>query len=339
MNKGNNSMSIKSNQQSSSSWTLKLAVAALMGVALNSSVVLAEETAAPPVTPPIPGIVAGGIELRPFKEGFNGTEGPVALQDGTLIFTETQANRVTKIAADGSTSIFIKDSNGANGLGFSATGELYAAQTIKPSVGIIYPPEKAKVLADQFEGKPLGRPNDLVVDKRGGVYFTDPGVAAKPGEKPATTPAVYYIKPTGELIRIITDIDRPNGIQLSPDEKVLYVANTAGEYVFAYDVAEDGSIGARRKFALLEGFRKTENGPSSGADGLAVDSKGRLYVATSVGIQIFNDYGVALGIITLPKAPQNLAFSGPDKKVLYVVGRGSAYKIPVLTAGYAGRAK
>lgn len=292
------------------------------------------------VTPPIPGVVPGGIELRPIKSGFTGTEGPIALPDGSgFIFTETQANRITKIGVDGNIGNYIQDSNGANGLAFSANGDLYAVQTLKPSVGIIYPKERAKVLASQFDGKPLNRPNDLVLDKKGGVYFTDPGVNPKPGEAPTGQPAVYYIKPSGELVQIITDIQRPNGIQLSPDEKVLYVANTAGEYVFAYDVAEDGSIGARRKFALLEGYRKTENGFSSGADGLAVDAAGRLYVATSAGIQVFDQVGIALGIIPLPKAPQNLAFAGKDKKTLYVVGRGDAYKIPVLTAGFAGRVK
>ena len=305
----------------------------------TASALAADDSSAPLVTPPIPGVVAGGIELRALKDGFTGTEGPVALADGSLIFTETQVNRITKIGVDDSITNFIKDSNGANGLGFSANGDLYAAQTLKPSVGIIYPPNHAKVLATQFEGKPLNRPNDLVVDKNGGVYFTDPGVAQKPDETSTTKPAVYYIKPTGELVQIITEIQLPNGIQLSPDEKVLYVANTAGEYVFAYDVATDGTVGARRKFALLEGFRKTENGPTSGADGLAVDAAGRLYVATSVGIQVFDQVGIALGIITLPKAPQNIAFAGKDKKTLYVVGRGDAYKIPVLTAGYAGRAK
>lgn len=318
---------------SNKSWTSKLIATAVL------STIAATAWADDPVTPVIPGVVAGGIEIQLIKEGFTGTEGPITLPDGSLIFTETQANRITRIAADGSTSTFIGDSNGANGLGFTVNGDLYAAQTLKPSVGIIYPQSKAKVLADQFEGTPLGRPNDLVVDKKGGVYFTDPGVAAKPGEPPKTKPAVYYIKPSGELLRIITDIERPNGIQLSPDEKVLYVANTAGEYVFAYDVAADGSIGPRRKFALLEGLRKTETGTSSGADGLAVDAEGRLYVATTEGIQVFSRIGIALGTIALPKAPQNLAFAGPDKKTLYVVGRGSAYKFAVLTPGVAGRAK
>lgn len=308
-------------------------------LATGLSQVYADDSAAPLVTPAIPGVVPGGIELRPIKSGFTGTEGPITLPDGSLIFTETQANRITKISLDGSTSSFINDSNGANGLAFAPNGDLYAAQTLKPSVGIIYPANHAKVLAKEFQGKPLGRPNDLVLDKKGGVYFTDPGVAPKPNEAPATKPAVYYIKPSGEVILIADDITRPNGIQLSPDEKILYVANTAGEFVFAYDTAEDGSVGPRRKFALLEGFKKSENGPTSGADGLAVDTAGRLYVATTVGIQVFDKIGIALGIIALPKAPQNLAFAGVDKKTLYVVGRGDAYKIPVLTPGYAGRAK
>ena len=321
---------------------LKNIISALFisATAISAVPAFAEDYGVPPVTPPIPGVIAGGLELRPIKTDFTGTEGPIALPDGSgFIFTETQANRITKIGLDDKTSNFIAESNGANGLAFSANGDLYAVQTLKPSVGIIYPKEHAKVLATQFEGKSLNRPNDLVIDKKGGVYFTDPGVNPKPGEAPTGQPAVYYIKPTGELKQIITDIQRPNGIQLSPDEKVLYVANTFGEYVFAYDVAEDGSIGSQRKFALLEGYRKTESGFSSGADGLAVDAEGRLYVASTEGIQVFDKAGIALGIIPLPKAPQNLAFAGKDKKTLYVVGRGNAYKIPVLTAGYAGRVK
>jgi gluconolactonase len=109
--------------------------------------------------------------------------------------------------------------------------------------------------------------------------------------------------------------------------------------VLAYDIAADGKLGARRNFARLAGFRQTDNGPSSGADGLAVDALGRLYVATTVGIQVFSDEGVALGVIALPKAPQNLAFAGPNKATLYVVGRGAAYRIAALTPGVASRAK
>lgn len=299
-------------------------------------------------TPGIPGVVAAGTKIELIKDGFTGTEGPVSLPDGSLLFTETNANRVTRIAEDGSTSVFVEGSNGANGLGFTANGDLYAVQVLKPRVGIIFPSPKARTLADNYEGKPFGRPNDLVVDQQGNVYFTDSGPnpaqiaqaasAATPAIAPAK-PAVYRISAKGELKRLADDIERPNGIQLSPDDKVLYVANTAGEHVLAYDVNADGSVGPRRDFAKLEGWRKTETGTSSGADGLAVDASGRLYVASTAGIQVFSPKGEALGTIALPKAPQNIAFAGPDKKTLYVVGRGSAYKIAVLTPGVAGRAK
>jgi len=291
------------------------------------------------ITPAIAGVVAANTSIELLKEGFTGTEGPIALSDGSLIFTETQANRITRIAADGSTSTFLEDSNGANGLAFTHSGDLYAVQVLKPRVGIVFPPARRRVLADQFEGAPFGRPNDIVVDRQGHVYFTDSGAAAKPDQPAMAKPAVYRITAQGALQRIASGIERPNGIQLSPNERVLYVANTAGEHVLAFDIAADGTVGSSRNFARLEGWRKTETGTSSGADGLAVDADGRLYVASTAGIQVFSSSGQALGIIALPKPPQNLAFAGPDKKTLYAVGRGAAYRIAVLTPGFAGRAK
>lgn len=290
------------------------------------------------VTPAIKGVVSAGTRIELIKEGFQGTEGPITLPDGSLIFTETRASRITRIAADGTLSTFLENTHGANGLAFTRDGALVTVQTARPAIGILYPQEKVKTLVDSFEGRPFGRPNDLVVDKRGGVYFTDPGVAPQPGQPPAQ-PAVYYLNPTGGLQLLANDIARPNGIQLSPDERTLYVANTYGEHVLAYDINRDGTIGKRRNFARLEGFRKTETGTSSGADGLAVDAKGRLYVASTAGVQVFSSKGEPLGTIVLPNAPQNLAFAGIGKRTLYIVGRGAAYRIDTLAKGYAGRAK
>jgi gluconolactonase len=289
-------------------------------------------------TPAIDGVVAAGTAIELIKEGFQGTEGPISLPDGSVIFTEGQANRITRISADSTIATYIENSGGANGLAFNSAGELVAVQTTKPGIAVIAPADKQRVLVDSYQGAPLNRPNDLVVDKRGGVYFTDPGARPEPGQ-PAGKTAIYYLSPQGKLNQLATDIGRPNGIQLSPDEKTLYVANTYGEHVLAYEVKSDGTVGARRDFAKLEGFKQTEQGWSSGADGLAVDAKGRLYVASSAGVQVFDAKGQALGVIPLPKAPQNLAFAGKDKKTLYVVGRGSAYRIATLTPGYAGRAK
>ena len=295
------------------------------------------------VTPAIKGVVAAGTRIEFIKEGFQGTEGPIALPDGTLIFTETAANRLTRIAADGSTASWLENTNGANSLSFNKQGELVAVLTGKPTgIGVLYPQDKARILVDNHQGKPFGRPNDLVVDKRGGVYFTDPGAPVPAGQPAPATPsatAVYYLDPEGQLHLLDSTVPRPNGIQLSRDEKTLYVNNTFGEYVLAYDIRKDGTVGNRRDFAKLEGFRKTETGTTSGADGLAIDASGRLYVATTAGVQVFSSKGVHLGTIALPKAPQNLAFAGEGKQTLYIVGRGAAYRINTLTKGYGGRAK
>ncbi|GFE83337.1 gluconolactonase [Steroidobacter agaridevorans] len=290
------------------------------------------------VTPAIEGVVAGGTPIVLIKEGFKGTEGPIALPDGSVAFTEGQINQITRIAPDNSISPYLENSGGANGLAFNAAGELIAVQTTKPGIAVLAPAAKQRVLVDQYEGKPLNRPNDLVVDQRGGVYFTDPGARPEPGQ-PAPQTAVYYLPPDGALKRLATDVGRPNGIQLSPDEKTLYVANTFGDHILAYDIQNDGSAGRRRNFAKLDGVTQTETGVTSGADGLAVDAKGRLYVASAAGVQVFDSKGAALGTIPLPKAPQNLAFAGEGKKTLYIVGRGAAYKIAVLTPGFAGRVK
>jgi gluconolactonase len=319
---------------------LMVCLSGILAGALAMGSVSAQEA----VVKAVPGIVAAGTKIELIKDGFTGTEGPIALPDGSLAFTETQASRITRIAADGSISTFLENSNGSNGLGFNAKGELISVQVADTRVGVVYPPAQARTLADSFEGLPFGRPNDVVVDKRGGVYFTDSGVNVLPNQpapaKVFAKPAVYYITPEGGVKRLAADIERPNGIQLSPDEKVLYVANTLGEHVLAYDVAADGSIGTRRDFAKLAGWSKSESGAwSSGADGLAVDEKGRLFVASNAGIEIFSPTGEALGTIALPKRPQNLAFAGVGKKSLYIVGRGAAYRIVTQTAGYAGRAK
>jgi gluconolactonase len=281
-----------------------------------------------------------------IKEGFQGTEGPIGLPDGSLIFTETNANRITKIDKDGNTAVFLENTNGSNGLAFDSKGRLISVQTTpgQTKIGVLYPKGNEAVLADNFDGKPFGRPNDLVVNKKGGVYFTEPGPNAQPGAAPATPPlppAVYYVPPGGKAMKIAEAIERPNGITLSRDEKTLYVNNTNGEYLLAFDVQADGSVKNRRNFAKYEGVTKnpTTNAVTSGADGLAIDNQGRLYVATGVGIQVFDPKGQHLGTIPLSRAPQNLAFAGPDKKTLYVVGRGAAFKMQMLTEGYKGRAK
>jgi gluconolactonase len=296
------------------------------------------------VAPDISGVVAAGTRVQVIKEGFQGTEGPITLPDGSLIFTETNANRITRIDKDNNTSMFLENTNGSNGLAFDSKGRLISVQTTpgQTRIGVIYPKGAEAVLADSFEGKPFGRPNDLVVDKKGGVYFTDPGPNAQPGAAPAAPPlppAVYYVPAGGRAMKIAEGIERPNGIQLSRDERTLYVNNTSGEYLLAFDIQPDGTVKNRRNFAKYEGATRNDNGVTSGADGLAVDSQGRVYVAASTGVQVFSPQGQHLGTIPLSRPPQNIAFAGPGKKTLYVVGRGAAYKISMIAEGFKDRVK
>jgi gluconolactonase len=289
----------------------------------------------------IPGVVKGGTKVQFIKDGFQGTEGPIGLPDGSLIFTETNASRITKIDKDGNTSMFLENTNGSNGLAFDAKGRLISVQTTpgQTRIGVIYPKGSEKTLADNFEGKPFGRPNDLVVDKKGGVYFTEPANVAG-GAQAALPPAVYYIPSEGgKAIRVAENITFPNGILLSKDERILYVNDARGENMLAFDVEPDGTLRNRRNFAKYQGVTKAADGIRSGADGLAIDSQGRLYAATSAGVEVFSPDGKQLGTIPLSRIPQNLAFAGPDKKTLYVVGRGAAFKVQMLTPGFAQRAK
>ena len=299
-----------------------------------------ERAQAPPTdteAPDIPGVVKGGTKVQVIKDGFEDTEGPIALPDGSLIFTETQASRITKIDKDGNTSTFLENTNKSNGLAFDSKGRLLSVQTAPGStkVGVIYPKGSETVLSDNFEGKPYNRPNDLVVDKKGGVYFTEFSFAAPPS---GTAPGgVYYIPPGGKAVLIAEGIDKPNGIQLSPDEKTLYI-NPYGisEYLLAFDVQKDGTVTNRRNFAKYAGIPQGE-GP--GGDGLAVDSEGRIYATTKLGVQVFGSKGQYLGTIPLSRIPQNVAFAGPDKKTLYIIGRGAAFKVQMVAQGFKGRAK
>src|SRR5215204_4126539 len=284
---------------------MRTSAIALLVLAGTASIAAAQGQPAPvaaeTTATAIPGVIAAGTKIEVIKSGFSGTEGPIGMPDGSLIFTETQANRITRIDANNQTSTFLENTNGSNGLAFDSKGRLISVQTTpgKTLIGVIYPKGQEATLSDNYAEKPYGRPNDLVVDKKGGVYFSEPGPNATPGQPPPTpplTPAVYYVAPGGRSIRIAEGIERPNGIQLSPDEKTLYVNNTNGEYVLAFDVKPDGTLGTRRNFAKYQGGSKNDSGVFvSGADGLVIDDQGRVYAATAAGIEVFDVKGAHLG--------------------------------------------
>ena len=276
------------------------------------------------VAPAIPGVVAGGTKVVVIKNGFDNTEGPVALPDGSLIFTETRASRITKIDKDNNISTFLENANRSNGLGFDSKGRLISVQA--NTVGIVYPKGSEAVLAGPYET----RPNDLVVSKKDHIYFT------LPSNKP---PAVFHIAPSGKP-ELAAEAPSPHGIQLSPDEKTLYVADSHGDALVAFDVKPDGALANRRNFGKYMGVTKGDNGFfNSNADGIAVDSESRVYVGTLQGVQVLSPKGEHLGLIPVSQRPQNLAFAGPDKRTLYIAGQGAMYSVKMLAQGYKGRPK
>jgi gluconolactonase len=205
-----------------------------------------------------------------------------------------------------------------------------------------------RTLAGAFEGKSLDGPNDIVTDAKGGIYFTDPQFTPD-AKKNQPGRAVYYIKPDGKLVRIIppNDFAMPNGIFLSPDGKTLYINNTydtesfwnvdsdKDNWVWAYDVNEDGTVKNPRKFAklVLTPEVTERKGRSSGADGMTIDENGGIYVATYMGVQVFNPKGEFLGIVNTPTYPVSCCFGGDDMKTLFMVSYDKIYRIKTNVRG------
>ena len=245
------------------------------------------------VAPNIPGVVAGGTKVQVVKEGFKSTDGPIGLPDGSLLFWDFLGSQIVKIDNNGNLSTFLTRGSGvgrtiAQALALDSKGRLISVDKDKTSarIAVVYPPGSEQVLAESFEGKPISDPNDLVVDKKGGVYYT---LAAER--------EVQYVRPDGTVIRVLSEkVEEPNGLQLSPDEKILYVSEhgrvarvdhanldtEGGEYILAFDIQPDGTVRNRRHFAKYEPPRRRPEGSliRAGGDGLAIDGEGRVYAAT-----------------------------------------------------------
>lgn len=327
----------------------------LAGVILSGAVAAASQApVTPPAAPPtdtvaddIPGVIRGGttIELVIAEVAgrgtpgvtLQGTEGPIAMPDGTMVFCETIVGQVARVERDGRKSVFIDAAvaGGPNGLTWDPKGRLIGATTAagKNGVRVVYPRGSEAMLADNFDGKPFGRPNDLIADRKGGIYFTDPANVPNP----PLPPAVYYLPPGGGKVIKVVDNVAPNGVSLSLDEKTLYVNSAGTGYVLAFDVQNDGTLTNRRNFARYEGMPVADGKVVGGGDGFTVDTEGRLYTTAAGKVQVFSPQGAYLGSITPSRRPQNLAFAGPDMRTLYIVGGGSVFKVQTLAQGIKSR--
>jgi len=237
-----------------------------------------------------------------------------------------------------------EDTGGTSGIFLLKDGRLLAAETGRHRLVAIDPDGKLTPLVTVgVGGRALRLTNDMIVDKKGGIYFTDPAPFAFAGQPPPTEMPpgfVYYLPPKGNLILIDDQIARPNGISLTFDGKILFIADTDSENLWAFDVQPDGTAKNRRSFVKLHEPQARPDGTfSSRADGMAMDTEGRLYVTTSSGVQVIDSRGQYLGTIRTPKNPSNLAFGGPDRRTLYITGRDSLFSVKMLSQGPADRAK
>jgi sugar lactone lactonase YvrE/enterochelin esterase-like enzyme len=269
---------------------------------------------------PLREILAPGEGWTLVGEGYRFTEGPAASARGEVFFNDIPNNKTYKVGEDGKPGAWLDDSKRANGQAFGPDGRLYAVATGTGQVLAYEGGGKSAVIAEGFRG------NDLVVRHDGAIYVTNP---VRDGSEPSK---VWYISPRGEK-RVVDDkgLTFPNGIALSPDQTLLYVADSRTHWVSSYQVQADGSLAYKQRFYHLHA---PDTADDAGADGMRVDREGRLYVATRMGIQVCDQAGRVNCIIPTPNGRiSNLCFGGPDFDILYATCGDRVYKRKVKAQG------
>jgi len=294
-----------------------------------------------------------GISLEPeIAATVALTEGPAADAQGNLYFSETNSARIFKLTLDGQLTVFRENSNNANGLAFDAQGRLVACEG---SNGVRRQPRVTRtdmrtgaieVLADKYQGKPFNSPNDVVIDAKGRIYFTDPAFSTPRPEQVGAN-GVYRIDPDGKLTRLLAtpEIQRPNGVMISPDDRTLYLVEAnrdpgGARMIRAYDLQPDGSV---RNMRVFHNFF-----PGRSADGLCVDVAGNLYAVaglnrprgttetldTQAGVHVFSPQGKKLRFLPVGEdLVTNCAFGGADRKTLFVTAGKTLYRFRVGSEG------
>lgn len=266
------------------------------------------------------GLVAPGAKVEKLAGGFKFTEGPAADARGNIFFSDIPNNRIHKWSLDGKLTTFRENSGGANGLYFDRKGNLLACEGGGRRLVSIDPEGNVTVLAEKYDGKPFNSLNDLWIDPKGGVYFTDPRYGRRDNME-QDGEHVYYLTPDGKkVIRVIDDMVRPNGVIGTRNGKKLYVADHGGKKTFVYKINEDGTLSNKKLFA------------PEGSDGVTTDNQGNVYLTTKV-VAVYNKKGEKIEEIEVPEQPANVTFGGRDKKTLFITARTSLYAVRMRVKG------
>jgi gluconolactonase len=269
-----------------------------------------------------------------LASGFTFTEGPLYHPDGFYYFVDVRESKFYRIRPGGAAELLRENTGDGNGTTFDPQGRLIQCEggnrrlTRWPADGKF---TASEVLIDKFEGKRLNRPNDVVCKSDGSIHFTDPGLRVPIKDREQETSAIYCVKADGSVGKI-ADFEYPNGLAFSPDERILYAANTRfAMYIHAVELDGAGNMTRRRIFADMSSDAKI-----GVPDGMKVDVEGRVYCTGPGGTWVFAPDGSRIGIIKTPEVPANLCFGGPDMKTVFFTAHTSVYTMRVKVPGLPG---
>jgi len=275
-------------------------------------------------------IVPDGSRVDRLATGFQFTEGPVWNPvDGVLLFSDIHANRIYAWSPDGGVTLFREPSGNSNGLTYDRAGRLILCEHETRRLARLDRQGVYTVLSDRFQGKRLNSPNDAVVKSDGTIYFTDPPYGIQPDAQELPFQGVFRFDPARQAVTLLAeDFDRPNGLAFSPDEGVLYVADSSSRrHIRAFTVRPDGTLRDGRVFAVIR-----SEAPGN-PDGMKIDVEGHLYSAAAGGIWVFRADGETVGVISTPETPANCAWGDDDGRSLYITARTSIYRIRLTVPG------
>ena len=260
--------------------------------------------------------------------GFVFTEGPLWHPDGFYYFVDIRRSNLHRLTPGKEPELVRANTGEGNGTTFDLHGRLVICEGGNRRVTCWSAGGQSEILMDRFEGKRLNRPNDVVCKSDGSIYFTDPGLRVPLAERELPSAGVYRIAPDGTTT-LVADCEYPNGLAFSPDERMLYVANTRWtQYIHALELDAGGGLVRRRIFADMSAD-ETDGVP----DGMKVDVEGRVFCTGPGGTWVFAPDGTRLGIIRTPEVPANLAFGGSDLRTLFFTARTSVYTLRMKVPG------